>query len=336
MTLVHSEQLLIVTEANWAPSVHNSQPARWRFDGDRLHLFADPSRFLEVGDPSLHDAGLSCGAALEGAIMALAARGIGTRDIEDHWMADLVTSDGLRRAASLTMLGRASAMPLQSFVKKRYTWRGAMGDVTASDLENAIVWAKDTSDVTLVSAAQEMAWLAEKNDQLSVQFFSNKPYRDELRSWMRMSRSDPGWHHDGLNAEAMQMSAFEARAAKIALASPTFELIKALGLARSMISEKSNTLSAAGVVLFHVEEAMSAIETGRAFYRMWLELTRLGFVAWPMAVLADDPECNEICKARFEVPQNRRLVNILRFGGPPVATFRSSTARLKAESLIIE
>ncbi len=47
-----------------APSVHNSQPWRWRFDGGTLELFADRSRQLPATDPQGRGLVLSCGAAL--------------------------------------------------------------------------------------------------------------------------------------------------------------------------------------------------------------------------------------------------------------------------------
>ncbi|HEX6343268.1 Acg family FMN-binding oxidoreductase [Umezawaea sp.] len=64
-----------VTMACRAPSVHNSQPWRWRFGPEGLHLFADPSRHLPAVDPTGADLLLSCGAALHHARIAFAATG---------------------------------------------------------------------------------------------------------------------------------------------------------------------------------------------------------------------------------------------------------------------
>ncbi len=46
-----------------APSIHNTQPWRWRLEGDRLSLLADRSRQLAVADPDGHSLLVSCGAA---------------------------------------------------------------------------------------------------------------------------------------------------------------------------------------------------------------------------------------------------------------------------------
>jgi nitroreductase len=63
------------TIAGYAPSIHNTQPWRWRITGHLLDLFTDRSRVLAVTDPDARLATLSCGVALHHARMALAAQG---------------------------------------------------------------------------------------------------------------------------------------------------------------------------------------------------------------------------------------------------------------------
>lgn len=58
-----------------APSIHNSQPWRWRVDRESLHLYADTERHLANTDPDSRDLLLSCGASLHHAVVALAALG---------------------------------------------------------------------------------------------------------------------------------------------------------------------------------------------------------------------------------------------------------------------
>lgn len=61
--------------ARRAPSVHNSQPWRWRQVRDELHLYADRSRHLSATDPDQRALLLSCGAVLHHGRVALAALG---------------------------------------------------------------------------------------------------------------------------------------------------------------------------------------------------------------------------------------------------------------------
>lgn len=62
-----------------APSVHNSQPWRWRVTGTRIDLYADFTRQLVYADPSRRDLMVSCGAALHHLQVAAAGSGWTTR-----------------------------------------------------------------------------------------------------------------------------------------------------------------------------------------------------------------------------------------------------------------
>ncbi|EKF24556.1 putative NAD(P)H nitroreductase [Mycolicibacterium hassiacum DSM 44199] len=61
--------------AGRAPSVHNTQPWRWRVGEHSLHLYADRDLLLPHTDPDARDLMLSCGAALHHCAVALAALG---------------------------------------------------------------------------------------------------------------------------------------------------------------------------------------------------------------------------------------------------------------------
>jgi nitroreductase len=61
--------------ANRAPSVHNSQPWRWKVGDQSVHLYADPTRHLPRTDPDQRDLLVSCGASLHHATVALSALG---------------------------------------------------------------------------------------------------------------------------------------------------------------------------------------------------------------------------------------------------------------------
>jgi nitroreductase len=68
----------VIALANRAPSVHNSQPWRWRIGPASIHLFADPARALPATDPEGRDLRLSCGAALHHLRTGLLAAGMAT------------------------------------------------------------------------------------------------------------------------------------------------------------------------------------------------------------------------------------------------------------------
>lgn len=71
MTITGFERPLTTDEARWAveqagkaPSIHNSQPWRFRWAGDTFELYADTTRVLSAADPHGRELVVSCGAAL--------------------------------------------------------------------------------------------------------------------------------------------------------------------------------------------------------------------------------------------------------------------------------
>jgi hypothetical protein len=79
-----------------APSIHNSQPWRWRIGPRAVNLYADVTRRLTRTDPEGRDLVISCGAALHHLLVALADYGRGARV---HRLPDPTRPDHL---ASLT------------------------------------------------------------------------------------------------------------------------------------------------------------------------------------------------------------------------------------------
>jgi nitroreductase len=87
--------------ATRAPSVHNSQPWRWKVGDKGLHLYADTDRHLPHTDPDQRDLLVSCGASLHHATVALAALGWQSKisRFPNGSDSDLLASMQLTRAA---------------------------------------------------------------------------------------------------------------------------------------------------------------------------------------------------------------------------------------------
>ena len=64
-----------------APSLHNTQPWRWRIGGDDVELYADTDRHLAETDPDHRDLLISCGAALHHLRVALAGYGLAEQTV---------------------------------------------------------------------------------------------------------------------------------------------------------------------------------------------------------------------------------------------------------------
>ena len=113
-------QFLITTAAR-APSVHNTQPWRFRVGPDTVELWCDPRRKLRV-DPSGREMLISCGAALFG--LRLAVRSLGYLPI-----VELLPDPGRLRLMARVSIGIAAPISgrerhLLQAVPHRHTHRG--------------------------------------------------------------------------------------------------------------------------------------------------------------------------------------------------------------------
>ena len=93
------------TVAGYAPSIHNTQPWRWRIHGATADLYADTDRQLRLADPDRRMLTISCGLALHHARVALAAAGVAVE-------VDLLPTAGdVGHLAHVTVTGRQPATP---------------------------------------------------------------------------------------------------------------------------------------------------------------------------------------------------------------------------------
>jgi len=107
-----------------APSVHNTQPWRWRVGSDSLHLYVDRELHLPKTDPDSRDLILSCGIALNHCVVALAALGWQSKvhrlpnpDETEH----LAAIEVYRRPASEIDITLAAAIPRRRTDRRRYS-----------------------------------------------------------------------------------------------------------------------------------------------------------------------------------------------------------------------
>jgi nitroreductase len=320
----------LVNEANLAPSVHNIQPARFRFESDgAISVFEDTRRRLTVGDPSGADNWKSVGAASEGLVMALSARGVG---------ADVVYLDEqtapLRRVARITLKGDANPDALRAAAPQRMTWRGAFARKDGA-AQRGIDAIRSANDLQLVLDPEAIAWVAKLFDRTSLTTLRDDAYRAELRSWMRLSRFNLRYGRDGLNARALALSGVEAMGAGFVLGKGGFRTLDRIGLAGPLMAEGGKVRSAAALGLFHRAADEHAFVTGRRFYRLWLEIAAAGLCLCPMSVLADDAAAAKAIGDRFSLPPDRKLVTVFRIGRKPERARFAPRARLPARDLIV-
>lgn len=107
-----------------APSVHNTQPWRWRVGQESLHLYADRRLHLPSTDPDGRDLMLSCGIALHHCVVALAALGWQSKvhrlpnpDEPEH----LAAVEVYRHLANEVDITLAAAIPRRRTDRRRYS-----------------------------------------------------------------------------------------------------------------------------------------------------------------------------------------------------------------------
>ena len=123
----------VLTLASRAPSVHNTQPWRWLVGAQSLHLYADASRQLPNTDPDGRDLTLSCGAALNHCVVALAALGWRAKVIRLPNPADpthLAAIELSRSIADPVDIALAAAIPRRRTDRRHYnSWPVPVGDI---------------------------------------------------------------------------------------------------------------------------------------------------------------------------------------------------------------
>lgn len=189
-----------IEDALQAPSIHNTQPWRWRIHSDSAELHADWDRHLTVTDPDRRDLVLSCGAALHHLQVALAARGFAV-DVER--VPD--PEDSSHLATVLLNPGDTGAQPDQDraalypgIAQRRTDRRRMSGRPVPQDNLRSLVDRVQGSGATLLpvtdAAAREQ--LAALLDDAGKHQYRTPGYASELRMWTH--RLPAG--HDGIPA----------------------------------------------------------------------------------------------------------------------------------------
>ena len=328
-------QLALTALAGRAPSPHNIQPARWRFVGDSAELWEETARWLSVGDPGGRDNRIALGMAWEGMTIALSGESLRLA-LESPAPAGYPPAQpGCRLVARGRILPGAEADPLLPSLATRSSYRGRFASADSSRLralDGCIASHRDIACALPESAARRVA---EWYDLSAAEGLDSPAFARELYSWMRFSRRDLRWTRDGLSADCLCLSAFEAWGASVALMPTMVRVLAALSLTRLLVSEANKVKGAARIVMIHASAGTDTFDAGRAWYRFWLDLDRAGIVGVPMSALSDSRRYSAEILAAWPLPYGRKLLNVMRLGPVPAAGAARSS-RLPAVELLLE
>jgi hypothetical protein len=179
-----------VEQALRAPSVHNTQPWRWRIDDDRVELFADPDRHLVATDPGARDLVLSCGAALHHLVVAAAALGWEARihrmpnPANDAQLADVTFVPGPSTAQARHELD--ALLRRRTDRRRTASWPVARGEV-ARLLAPAV---RSRSQAVAVVSAPARALLLNLQDAADAAQRRDPGYLDEIETWVERTDNE--------------------------------------------------------------------------------------------------------------------------------------------------
>ncbi|MDQ7904008.1 nitroreductase [Phytohabitans sp. ZYX-F-186] len=261
--------------AGYAPSVHNTQPWRWRVTDAALDLYAVRERQLRVADPEGRLLTVSCGTALHHALVALSAAGWAAHVTRLPEPAD---PDLLAR---VTLTGRTGvtpeAMRLFQAVRVRHTDRRPVSDTAAGaaaiDAIDAAVQGEGL-ELHLLTRDQilELAAAASHADKVETE---DDDQRTELAYWIGGDRPEGS----GIPDTAIPSQAPETTV-------PGRDFVRAGTLTVGPGHDKA----AAYAVLYGPgDEPADWLRAGQALSAGWLVATELGVTVLPFSSVIELP-----------------------------------------------
>jgi nitroreductase len=312
----------VVAAATRAPSIHNTQPWRFAAGADRLEVHLDRQRSLPVLDPTHRQQVISCGAAVEFAVVALRAAG---HDVAVDVAPDPGDPDHL---ATVRVQGDrqpdADDQALAAAVPQRHTTRAPflpeevpveLIDRAQAEAGRYGVWVEDVSraDAELVTVfLLDRAEEAERRDPA---------YRAELESWLR---TDPA-AADGVPVSAVPEDDPAAR--------PSNWLIRDFLVGQRTVQrpavvaddDPAPAVERPAVLLLGTmgDDRAAWVQAGRALGRVLLRLTAAGLAASPLTQALDWPATRTRLQVELSlVGHPQMLVRLGRPSTSPTATGR--------------
>jgi hypothetical protein len=305
--------------AGLAPSIHNTQPWRWRVSGPTLELWAVRHRQLAVTDPPGRMLTVSCGSALHHARIALAAEGwpAVVERLPDPNQPDLL--------ARITVDGRAdvppSAVRLVQAARIRHTDRRPVADIPVDRAvieelgrvarsEGAYLHVLRRDDVIELAGAASHAQHVENMDE---------GWAQELAYWAGGERGEGLGLPDHVIPSAPPFTTVPGRDF-----GPTGTLPVGPGHDREAVF----------AILYGDDDSPATwLQAGEALSAVWLEATERDLTVLPLSAAV------EVAQTRLTL--QRMLANlgapvlVLRFGLPdPDHAGPAATPRLPAEQTV--
>ncbi len=287
----------LVNYALLAPSIHNSQPWRFRITGETLELFADRKRALPVVDPDGRALVISCGAALFNLRTAMYYFGcVGdARLIPDPRQPDLlarITLDGTRLDPG-EWSELFDAIPVRCTNRGAYEPREVRPSAQAALRDAARVEGAWLALFKGARAKKAVALLIAGGDRIQ---FNNPWFRKELAHWLHSARDK-----DGLPGYAKGVNELlDFTMPAIAYLIRTFDVGNGVAARDSDLAAGSPLLACLGTAR---DDALAWLNAGEALQRVLLVATGHGlhasFLNQPIEVPALRPKLGALSAHKY-------------------------------------
>ncbi|MDI6105650.1 nitroreductase [Actinoplanes sp. NEAU-A12] len=307
------------TMAGHAPSIHNTQPWRWRLTSNELSLYLDHSRAAEVTDPDSRLAVLSCGAALHHALVSLAA---------DGWHTILARMPDPAHPDHLARLRLDHRIPVglearrhRQTIGLRHTDRRPTGGTPVGTEElNAIVGAAESAGAGLhILRPDQVLELAGAADQAQRAENADAAWQAEVNYWTGGTRP---------LGSGIPDAAIPARATQTTVPGGDFGHLGDLPVS----AEHENVATFA--ILYGPEDGeIGWLRAGEALSASWLTATELGLSVLPLSATIEVTVTRERIRRLLAGLGHPYLVLRLTTGDP-AGSAAPHTPRLPADQVI--
>jgi nitroreductase len=268
----------IVEVAQHAPSVHNTQPWRWRGSGTALDLYADRSRQLARSDPDGRNLVISCGAVLHHVEVVAGPLGLRTHVVR---LPDPEEPDLLARVELSPAEPSPPAGDVLDAVARRCT-----------DRRRFTSWPVPDEQLTHL-AAQATAWssrafpMTDVSDKFRAELLVNRAVDLQAADDSRQ-REQAEWVDHGAG-DGVPSAVLPAPADVLARRPSRFRS----GLQDDLEAREVESADGLIVICAPSDDIPAWLSAGEALSAMWLEATRKGLSLVPLSQVVEFPETRD-------------------------------------------
>lgn len=314
----------ILEYARLAPSVHNTQPWRFKIDdsSSSISLFAESARALDAGDPTKRELWVSLGICLE--TILLSAKGLGFSAKIVH----LQTNSFAGEIARITLKPSTSKQPaILDAIKNRHSYRGPMETASIPDsfIETCNQAVQDIGDVSLILVRdnERKTNIADITDKGMRMALSNAEFRKELAPLLNYNWSSA---RTGLHGFTMNYGLLGSIWQK-------WSVILGVDSKRQAAADKQRVLESSGLVFILSKGDVPPfwLNVGRAYMRIALEITKAGFAHSTLTAPVEAARFHEDIENMLST--KNRIQSMIRIGKATQTPSRTSP-RLNVDELL--